>query len=167
MTKRFPFLLVAIAAVSMTSACSNVAKFKESQYWQRTNVSESVYMRGQKAQQILNRDIARCVTDLRELERLGQLRGTIPVNPAGKVLNPDEQKLSSYDLPETDAALWAEHSDYHDFTTCMGSKGWERTTTIPYDVAERAEYTYKRNHIDYNHGNAYEVSTPTSSTLNE
>jgi hypothetical protein len=102
------------------------------QYWQRFSVSESIYMRGPKAQQMLNRDIARCVVELRELERLGVLKNAIPTDPEGRVLDPDENALLDHDYPERDDNLFAEHENYHDFESCMQSKGWERVRQVPF-----------------------------------
>ena len=48
------------------------------QYWQRVHTSSALYLRGPKAQQMLNRNIARCVVELRELERLGAVKNAIP-----------------------------------------------------------------------------------------
>lgn len=149
MKKRLP-LLIAFSALTVTAACQSLPQYDQAQYWQRINASEAAYMRGQKAQQILNRDIARCVTELRELERLGQLKGTIPSNVNGRVIDSHENNpMKRGGMGERDAVLWAEHSDYFDFESCMSAKGWERTTTIPYDVAAHAERTYKDNHLGY------------------
>ena len=120
------------------------------QYWQRSSVSDAAYTQGPKAQQMLNNDIATCVTELRELERLGQLRDAIPANPRdGRVLSSDEQALAAYEEPERVKYLLSEHGNYHDFETCMIAKGWERVKYVPYDVAHEARKNYMKNHVDY------------------
>ncbi len=141
--------LIGTAALLTLSACSspNKSVMKDSNYWQRASVSQSVYQRGPKAQQMLNRDISRCVTELRELERLGAVKNAIP--PRLKRMNIDETQLTDWDTPERDKHLYAEHSDYHDFEGCMQAKGWERVMHVPYDVAEDSYRTYRKAHIDY------------------
>lgn len=119
------------------------------QYWQRVSASESTFIRGPKAQQILNRDIARCVVELRELERLGAVKEAIPEYMHGVVLSDDEAKMAGWDTPERDGELFAEHSDYHDFEGCMLSKGWERIKYVPFDDAQQAQMNYIRSHAEY------------------
>lgn len=135
-------LLLALAG------CSNHPQLDNGQYWQRKNVSESVYLRGTKAQQMLNKDIASCVNELKELERLGQLKDTIPTQ-YGRVLENTDAELSEWDSPERDGALLAEHTDYHDFNSCMRAKGWERTYQVSYETQKRARETYTQNHVLY------------------
>ena len=98
---------------------------------------------------MLNRDIARCVVELRELERLGAVKDAIPAYAEGLVLSEDEAKLAGWDTPERDENLFAEHSDYQDFEGCMLSKGWERIKYVPFDVAKKSREDYLRAHIDY------------------
>lgn len=142
-------MILSALALSTLTACSNHPRIDRGQYWQRTDASESIYMRGPKAQQILNRDIARCVTDLKELERLGQLKATIPTDYQGRVLDPDELEMLDHDTPERDGHLFSEHFDYHDFESCMRNNGWERIKHVPYDVAKRAIETYEQVHIGF------------------
>ena len=148
MSKRLCVLL-GVSTLAFVSACTPTPQVKTGQYWQRINASESVYIRGPKAQQILNQDIARCVTELRELERLGQVRNAIPANVVGRVYDPDEIEMARHDTPERDGHLFAEHHYYQDFEGCMYASGWERAITVPFDGLKRAEYNYKANHIDY------------------
>jgi hypothetical protein len=125
------------------------------QYWQRASVSEAVYQQGPKSQQMLDRDIARCVTELRELERLGAVKNAIPVDMTGRVLDPDDKELEDWDTPEREEHLFAEHSNYHDFESCMLDGGWERVLHVPYDVAEEARDNYVRAHKDYKYQSRY------------
>ncbi|MCK5374024.1 MAG: hypothetical protein KAJ40_01940 [Alphaproteobacteria bacterium] len=122
------------------------------QYWQRVNSSSALYLRGPKAQQMLNRDIARCVVELRELERLGAVRDAIPEYVDDVVLNEVEARLAGWDTPERDKELFAEHSDYIDFEGCMISKGWERVKYVPFDVLEQANENYLYTHTNYREG---------------
>ncbi len=150
-TRRFyNILLTGMAFAGLAACCAQPVSMHDlkhkSQYWERANVSESTYMEGPKAQQMLQRDIARCVTELRELSRLGALRQAMPGNtdPYGHVPDPStpEGSLAQWETPERDGALYAEHSDYHDFETCMQAKGWARVENVPYETAERARKTY-------------------------
>tara|TARA_R110001592_G_scaffold20926_5_gene84575 strand:+ start:12621 stop:13145 length:525 start_codon:yes stop_codon:yes gene_type:complete len=122
------------------------------QYWQRIHASSAIYLRGPKAQQMLNRDIARCVVELRELERLGAVRNAIPEYVDGVVLESTEARLAGWDAPERDKELFAEHSDYIDFEGCMIAKGWERVKYVPFDVAEQAHENYLYTHTKYREG---------------
>lgn len=122
---------------------------KMGQYWQRVSTSSALYLRGPKAQQMLNRDIAKCVVELRELERLGAVRDAIPEYAEGLVMSEEEARLNGWDTPERDRDLYAEHEDYIDFEGCMLSKGWERIKYVPYDTAGQAQENYKRTHVEY------------------
>ncbi len=141
---------IGISAISLSAGCtSNIPKVDNAQYWQRANPADTTYINGPKAQQLLNRDIARCVTELRELERLGQIKNAIPVTPDGRVLNPDELAMREVDTPERDGYLFAEHKNYSDFEGCMDFAGWERTRSLTYDMSLRAEHNFFANHVNY------------------
>lgn len=128
------------------TACSGKPRFKDSQYWRHKNVAESIYTTGPKAQQMLQRDIARCVTEIRALERQGLLKDAIPTDYNGRVLDPDQLALYDYDSPERDGKLLMEHTEYQDFQGCMNNKGWERIKHVPYKVSANAISAYKTVH---------------------
>ena len=115
-------------------------------FWQRVDTTDAVYQRGPKAQQMLNRDISRCVTELRELQRLGAIRYVTPGETTNydDVPDPDTPAgdLAQWDTPERDGYLRAEHLPYHDFETCMGESGWERIEHVPYDIAAEGRDVY-------------------------
>lgn len=142
---------------------------EDGQYWQRVSASSSIYLRGPKAQQMLNRDISRCVVELRELERLGVVKDAIPAYANNdKVLSEDEAKLAGIDVPERDEQLFSEQSDYHDFEGCMLSKGWQRIKYVPYDIATESRDTYLDAHVKYKDRNKSGMSKKTDySGLNE
>ncbi len=152
MKKNTSFLWLGTCSVLLLSACGASVSEKEiienGQFWQRVHTSEAVYMRGPKAQQLLNRDISRCVTELRELERLGSLKGAIPTDTKGRILDPDQMAIESQDAPDRDQYLFAEHKDFNDFETCMLSKGWERVMYVPYDEAYDSSKTYINSHVE-------------------
>lgn len=151
MIKRSLFTFLLIFAVSSPAAAWTIKDEIEDtgQYWQRVHTASSVYLRGPKAQQMLNRDIARCVVELRELERLGAVKNAIPEYAKGVVLSEIEAELEGWDTPDRDAELFAEHSDYHDFEGCMLTKGWSRIKHVPFEVAEQSEKTYLKSHSLY------------------
>jgi hypothetical protein len=180
--KSFP-LFCGTAALLALSACSwSVDDYLDtSQYWQRSEASSATYTRGPKAQQMLKEDIANCVFEMRELERLGGVRESIPTDKDGRVLDPPEleaerkrieQELEDWDTPERKGQLYAEHSDYHDFEGCMLAKGLERTKFVPYEVDKLSKDQYLASHIGYQrHKDEYEESVRTNndnfSDLNE
>ncbi len=159
MFKKFTVLTLSVAALATTGACTPGKSVGDigGQFWQRVSVSESIYQQGPKAQQMLNRDISRCVVELRELERLGTLKDAIPTDLAGKTLNPDELALRDYDMPEREKHLFAEHSDYTDFEGCMYERGWERVEHAPYEVTRRGRENYLRAHVDYDYTPEFEA----------
>lgn len=148
--KRAPLILGLTALLAVTACVSEPERdLDNSQYWQRVSASSATWLRGPKAQQVLNRDIARCVTELRELEDLGSLKNAIPADKNGRILDPDyDTDADDWDEPERMGHLLSEHSDFEDFETCMLSKGWERTKFVPYDVSGVAVHNYKRHHVD-------------------
>lgn len=142
-------VLSATAALAL-SACNPVTdeylETKNGHYWQRTDASSAVYQRGPKAQQMLHRDIAKCVYQVRELQRLGAIRSATPgdVDINGKT--PEKtvaaDRLSSQDTPERDGFLYAEQTDFHDFETCMNGNGWDRVQYLPYTTAVESRDNY-------------------------
>lgn len=141
-TKNQIAILLAGSALIFTACETQQEKIDQSQYWQRINASESVFLQGPKVQDMLNRDIARCVTEIRELERMGMVKDGIPAGKNGRVLDPDEKKLAGFDSKDRARYLLQEQTDYHDFETCMISKGWDRVKYVPYEVDERAKLNY-------------------------
>lgn len=142
---------------TVLSACGPTKHLpqKEPQFWQRISSSSAIWQRGPKAQQLLHRDIARCVTETKELERIGALRNAIPLDPADRVLDPDAQALARYQTPERDGDLLAEYTAYQDFDGCMMAKGWERTAHVPYAVRELAHENHIRAHNEYRYQDRY------------
>jgi hypothetical protein len=144
-------LLGALCALTgMMTACGTPVSREEllnhPHYWQRTDASSAIWLRGVKAQQTLNQDIANCVTTIGELERLGAIRHAIPgqTTPDGSHPNPalPEGQLAQWETPERDSAMRSEFLDYTDFETCMTSKGWERVENVPYDLSQTARDVY-------------------------
>lgn len=142
--------VILLGAILALPACeSTPPKLTGGQFWQRISAADALHLQGPKAQQTLHRDIARCVTELRELESLGVVKNAIPTDMQGHVLREDEIALLDWDAPERNKHLFAEHSDYTDFEGCMGTKGWERIEHVPYDTAEKGRQNYLDADIDY------------------
>ncbi len=166
------FLIIGLSLTFSLPANAGVNKDieQQGQYWQRVSTSSALYLRGPKAQQMLNRDIARCVTELRELERLGAVKDAIPEYAKGIVLSTDEAEMAGWDTPERDKELFAEHSDYIDFEGCMIAHGWERIKYVPFDVINQANENYKDTHTSYRNRDSkreYKKQNANYSGLNE
>lgn len=141
-------LIASFSALAITAACQATPKLEEAQYWQRSNATSALYLRGPKAQQSLHVDIAACVNELSELERVGALREAVPADTRNRRV-PDPStatgRLARWESPKRDGYLRNEHLPYHDFETCMGAKGWERVEALPYSQADIARQDYLRN----------------------
>lgn len=145
MNKKSLIILSCLSFIGL-SACSTGPKIEDAKYWQRISASSALYMQGPKAQQMLHQDISKCVTDIGELEKLGEIRRAIPANyNSGNEIETrtsSQVELDQYDTPERNGYLYGEHLDYHDFETCMGAKGWERLEHLPYSQADLARKNY-------------------------
>ena len=64
-------LLLSLSGATLLAACQVPPTLEDAQYWQRKNATSALYLRGPKAQQTLHKDIADCITEIDELERLG------------------------------------------------------------------------------------------------
>lgn len=159
MMSRFPLFVSVAALTAALAACtpgSNLKNIeheiaKNGHYWQRTSATSATWMQGPKAQQVLNRDIARCVTELSELERVGQIKSVFPPDEKDLATTEDDARksLMGWDVPERDGKLLAEGSQYIDFETCMKAKGWERVMFVPYDTGLRAASNFTANHVQF------------------
>jgi len=154
MTSR-PLLLASLVGMTtLITACSGgfgsstgaKKKLSNADYWQRNSASSALYMQGPKAQQMLHQDIAMCTAELKELDRLGEIRKAIPANyNSGNDMSDRtaaQQNLDTWDTPSRDGYLYNEHLEYHDFETCMYAKGWGRAEYLPYDEADKARKAY-------------------------
>ncbi len=119
---------------------------EDAKYWQRKNASSALYLQGPKAQQMLHKGISECVTEIGELEKLGEIRRAVPSSYNSgnsiEIRTASQGTLDQWDSPDRDGYLYAEHLDYHDFETCMGAKGWERVEFLPYSAADKARDDY-------------------------
>ena len=141
-------------SVLALSACAGGAglggapapKIEDAKFWQRNTASSALYLQGPKAQQILHQDIATCVNEIKELERLGEIRRSVPANyNSGNEIDTrtaSQHELDVWDTPERNGFLYSEHLEYSDFETCMGAKGWERVEHLPYSESDVARKEY-------------------------
>ncbi len=138
MTRSFAILGVSLLALS---ACTTPPQstLERADYWQRADTSSALHLQGPKAQQQLHVDIATCTNEINEIRRLEQVRAAIPANQA------TDGTLEDWDTPERDGYLYAEHHKYHDFETCMQSKGWQRAAWLPYTEVDKANRDYIQN----------------------
>lgn len=114
-------------------------------YWQRVEDDSALYMTGPKAQQTLEENIASCAYEIRELVKLDAMRETMPPDTHSeyhRALN-ESSDLSYYDTPVRIGDKKVAHSDYHDYESCMRSKGWERVNFVRYQTAVGAKSTYR------------------------
>lgn len=125
-------ICLSLALVLGLAACSGGRVDESSNYWQRTDTQSAMYMTGPKAQHTLHQDIASCVAQLKELQRLSSLRNAIPTDTGNQVpsYNPSNTKLASADTPNRDGPLYAEYYDFVDFEGCMQTKGWQRALVM-------------------------------------
>lgn len=115
------------------------------QYWQRTSVADAAYQQGVLAQEMLNRNIAECISKIKTLENLGELKNGFPRD--GK--SAGERAYDRLANPPPISASIDELGRYRDFDGCMAQKGWERVKYVPYGVAHDARKIYIQNHVRF------------------
>ncbi len=151
MKKKLSLSLLALSATTLVACGGQKIDFTQAQYWQRTNTSEAIYQRGPKAQQMVQRDISRCVSELHELERIGYIKHAFPEPNTRPNLKDEEIRLKKWETPERDGYLLNEVSVYYDFEECMDARGWERVAYLPYKTKVRAEENYLNALYDAQH----------------
>lgn len=135
------FLLLTLCAASLT-ACAGTKQTsfeQEADFWERSDSVSLLYLRGAKAQHQLHKDISSCVTEVKELTRLGTINNARP--PANIEMNSNLAK--GWQSPSRDGALHAEYQDFHDFESCMNYKGWRRVSYVRPSQIEQARTNYK------------------------
>ena len=141
---------IALCFLTLGVATSCARDYPAQQYWQRSNTSQSIYMHGPKAQQILHRDIQNCVFELKELERLHELKDPIPTTFDGYLKEADPETLYRIQGREGGVALLSGSNDYSNFDGCMYAKGWERIKNLPYSVTDTLNIRPRRERPDTN-----------------
>ena len=130
----FPLLLTITACESTHHS----KKGMNDQFWQRADLTSALYLRGPKAQHTLHQDIASCVSEVKELSRLGTIRDANP--PGGVEMNVG--LADKWQSPRGDGPLYTEFRDFHDFESCMNYKGWKRTNYVRPEQMENARTNY-------------------------
>ena len=142
MTSRLLFTGAAFAALTTLSACAGYHSAREirdeGHYWQRSDSVSAQYLVGPKAQHQLNKDIASCVSQVRELSRLGSIRSATPPDDIAMT----GQMKSYWDTPRGDGPLHTEYLEFHDFESCMVHYGWARVNYVTPERAKEASYNY-------------------------
>lgn len=135
------FLLIALSTAALT-ACESTKQTsfeQESDFWERSDNVSLLYLRGEKAQHQLHKDIASCVAEVKELSRLGTIRNAKP--PTNIEMNGN--LANNWQSPKRDGALHTEYADFHDFESCMNYKGWRRVSYVRPEQVETAKTTYR------------------------
>lgn len=151
--KLLHYVGVGLLALSL-SACASGARETQNEvrqtgdYWQRNESVSAQYLTGPKAQHQLNSDIASCVAEVRELVRLGSIRGAQPPRDLANETNLNR----AWAAPHRDGPLYTEYTDFQDFEGCMVSKGWERTDFVRPVQAQRASENYANTILGYTFG---------------
>lgn len=110
----------------------------DSDYWQRSDAVESLYLNGPKAQHQLNKDIASCVAEVKELTRLGSIREARPP----QAIAANRAMRQGWNSVTRDGPLYTEHTDFQDFEGCMTYKGWDRTHYVSQTQVNRSKRVY-------------------------
>ncbi len=149
MTHKSLLLLSAFSVLALTACGTQMNKEldENARYWQRKDTTDAIYQQGPKAQQMLFQDMARCTSDINELQRLGAIRHAVPAETFDKNGNvikqgSPESRMGKWDTPERDGYMRTEYYDYTDFEGCMDFKGWERVKYNNYKTVDRARDTY-------------------------
>lgn len=137
-------MLLAAGVIFVVAACSSLPSGSQA-YWQRVEDGSALYMTGLKAQQQLEENIASCVREVDELVELDALRKTLPPDTHSEYHRALKQSgdLAYYDTPTRLGDKKVAHTDFHDFESCMRSKGWERVKVMRYQTIQKSRNTYK------------------------
>jgi hypothetical protein len=136
--------LVAVSALLAVSACAWTEPVGQA-YWQRVEDNSALWMTGPKAQQALDQNIAGCVREVDELVEIGALRETMPPDTHSEYHRALKASgdLDYYDTPTRYGDHMVAHTDFHDFESCMRTKGWERVRFVRYQTALKSKNTYQ------------------------
>ena len=119
-------------------------------FWRQNDTASALYLNGPKAQQQLEVDIAACVHEIVEIAKIEAVReGTPPLalGELGTVEHSDLQarlsRLPYWETPDYIRDLRVNHTDYHDFESCMRYKGWERAMYVHPEAGVKSLDVYK------------------------
>lgn len=138
------WIIIGVSLLAIT-ACTGRGEYH---YWQKEDPDSSLYLRGVKAQQMLEQDIGECVHIVIEMTKLGDVRGQVEdsVQPLGSYdqleATREMSRLPHWDTPEYIRDLRVDHTDYHDFDGCMAHKGWKRVKYVGPEGAWKSKEIY-------------------------
>ncbi len=135
--------MFAVGGIVAMAACSPLPPLGQA-YWQRVEDNSALYMTGPKAQQTLDENIATCVREVDELVELDALRESTPPDTHSEYHRALKASgdLAYYDTPTRYGDKKVAHTDFHDYESCMRSKGWERVRFVRYQTAAKSSKTY-------------------------
>lgn len=140
--KRLVLVMMSVALLAgcaeSTARQSDKSIRSTADYWQRADDVSALYMTGPKAQHLLNADLASCVSETRELVRLGSIRNAEPP----KTLGMDPSLRAGWNSPTRDGPLYTEYTPFQDFDGCMKTRGWARVDYVRPAVAQAATVNY-------------------------
>lgn len=137
---------VSVSLLALNACAAN----KEYHYWQKSDPTSAIYLNGPKAQQMLEEDIATCVHEIIELDKLQAVRdgkgqpAALANNFSQKAEAESLSKLPGYDVPEYIRALRVEHRNFQDFDGCMRYNGWTRVKYVSPETEARSRAIYER-----------------------
>ena len=131
-------LLLSLLALGACESTKETDPLRDAAFWQRSDTSSALYMRGPKAQHTLHKDIASCVAEVKELSRLGSIRDA---NPPG-MIEMNKGLASKWQSPKGDGPLHTEFMDFTDFESCMNYKGWQRAEYVKPATVDKAQMNY-------------------------
>ncbi len=132
-----------MGSVLVLSACQQPMQPTKEAYWQRIETNSALYLTGPKAQQMLDQDIAGCTNEIKELVELQAIRKTTPPATHYAYHSALEKSgdLAEWETPSHVGDLRVDHTEYHDFESCMRMRGWERVQNIRYQTSHKAKLT--------------------------
>lgn len=158
-----------IVAITFLGACTPGRSIDEKQagssdYWQRTDAVQSLYLSGPKAQHQLNKDIASCASEVKELTRLGSIREARP--PQGIATN--QAMRQGWNSVTRDGPLHTEYTDFQDFEGCMKHKGWQRSHYVSPRQVNQSRRVYNETIMGHHSGDEiYGVESKPEYDLND
>ncbi|MBK67181.1 MAG: hypothetical protein CMP22_03515 [Rickettsiales bacterium] len=142
-SKIYSVLLISTLALG---ACTYTPNAGGPKYWQRIDTHSALYLQGAKAQQTLEEDMSRCVTEIEELVRLGAVRKKLPEGQDSM----SEYKIDAgssdvyWNVPMRYGYRYVDHSQYHDFDSCMRYRGWKRVAFNDFKTLQLSHDTYDK-----------------------
>lgn len=154
--KKIALTLTAIITLSACTQTQHTSVEDNAAFWERTDSVSALYMRGPKAQHMLHKDISSCVSEVKELSRLGTIRNANP--PAGIEMNVG--LADNWQSPKGDGPLHTEFRDFHDFESCMNFKGWGRVNYVRPQNMKNSAVNYNTTILGATYGSTAKKAAP-------